>query len=451
MNLLRAAEFKVGILVIAVASLIAFMSMQVSDDPSYLGRANEAWFLLNNAGGLVKNSAVKTAGIPVGVIKNITLQDGVAKLEITLRSDVKLYVSAMIEIKSQGILGDKYVEISPGIPSDPPLPRGAQIMNVQDKGNLDNVISQIGDIAGSLKETAKALQEAVTEDGTRKHTLGRIVSNIEKITTDLAQMTGDNKEKINEIIDQVNGITASLDEILNDETPKGLKARINSTLKNIDEITTKINNGEGTIGKLINDEETVEGLNTAIEGVNGFLDTAGRTQTGIDFNTDYLGNIGGAKSTVAIKIQPGLDRYYYLGIVDDPAGVIDRTESTTTSSGVTTVVESKNRYYNKTKFTALFAKNFYDFTVRGGLIESSGGIGIDYKFFKDRMKISFEALEFSSLNLRAQVQYNMYKGIYFNLGAQDILNRGAKYSSYLGAGLMLTNDDLKMLLTSMPL
>src|SRR6187397_1320696 len=114
MNLLRAAEFKVGLLVIGVASLIAYMSMQVSDDPTLFGRANEAWFLLNDAGGLVKNSAVKTAGIPVGVIKNITLQDGIARVDITMRSDVKLYVSAAVQLKSQGILGDKYIEIAAG-------------------------------------------------------------------------------------------------------------------------------------------------------------------------------------------------------------------------------------------------------------------------------------------------------------------------------------------------
>jgi phospholipid/cholesterol/gamma-HCH transport system substrate-binding protein len=81
MGFLRMAEFKVGMLVVVVGSLIAFMSMQVSDDPSYLGRSRQAWFLLPNANGLIKNSAVKSAGIPVGVIKDIRLQDGQARID----------------------------------------------------------------------------------------------------------------------------------------------------------------------------------------------------------------------------------------------------------------------------------------------------------------------------------------------------------------------------------
>ena len=103
MNLLRAAEFKVGLLVLSVASLIAYMSLQVTDDPSFMGHSNDAWFMLDNAGGLVKNSSVKMAGIPMGVIKDIKLQEGRARVDISMRPDVKMYVSATVVIKSQGI------------------------------------------------------------------------------------------------------------------------------------------------------------------------------------------------------------------------------------------------------------------------------------------------------------------------------------------------------------
>lgn len=65
MNFIKTPEFKVGLLVVAIGGLVAFMSMQVSDDPSYMGRSKKAWFLLPNAAGLVKGSAIKAAGIPV--------------------------------------------------------------------------------------------------------------------------------------------------------------------------------------------------------------------------------------------------------------------------------------------------------------------------------------------------------------------------------------------------
>jgi phospholipid/cholesterol/gamma-HCH transport system substrate-binding protein len=452
------SEFKVGALVVVVGGLIGLMSMQVSDDPSFMGRSTKAWFLLDNAAGLIKNSGVKTAGISIGIVKEIKLQDGRARVEISIRSDVPLTTSASVEIKSLGILGDKHVEVSPGSPTDPPLADGGQILIVKDKGSLDSVMSQVGEIAGSLKEVADVVKDSLSEDGTQKHVLGRIVQNIEKISADIKDITSENKDQISEIVDQVNDVTRTLDELINDETDQGLKktwkktlVRLDSTMKNIDEIAAKINKGEGTIGKLINDETTVEELNTAIQGVSGLFDSAGRIQTGFDYHGEYLSNVGSTKSHIGIQIQPGLDRYYYLGIIDDPAGVVDREETTVSSGGaVVSDTSTVKRYKNKTKFSALFAKNFYDFTLKAGLIENSGGFGFDYHFLNKKLRFSLEAFNLDKANLRVSARYNLFHGVYVVAGQQDMLNKDNQQSSYLGAGLFLTNDDLKLLLTQSP-
>ncbi|MBV2168283.1 MAG: MCE family protein [Bdellovibrio sp.] len=455
MNWLRAAEFKVGLLVIVVGSLIAVMSMQVSDDPSYLGRSKKAWFLLPNAGGLIKNSAVRSAGIPVGVIKNITLQDGKARIDITVKSDVPLTTSASVEVKSQGILGDKHVEIYPGSPTDPPLDDNAQILTIRDGSSIENLMTSVSEVTSSLKEVAKNLQEATSEDGTRRHVLGRIVKNIETLTGDLAQMTTENKEKIGDIVDDVHAVTSSLKDIMNDKSDKGLKetwARLSNSVKNLDEITSKINRGEGAIGKLVSDESTAENVSSAIDGLSGMLDTASRIQTAFDFRAEYLGDVAATKSYIGVQIQPGLDRYYYIAVVDDPAGVVETTRTQVTGSGngaPADYTETKT-YQNKIKFTVLFAKNFWDLTLKGGLIENSGGFGVDYHFFRRKLKFSLEAFDFSKTNVRSSLSYTLYRGIYITGGVNDALDKAGARSGYLGAGLFLTNDDLKLLLTKAP-
>ncbi|MBL7556093.1 MAG: MCE family protein [Bdellovibrionaceae bacterium] len=458
MSMFGSTEFKVGALVLIVGGLIGLMSMQVSDDPSFLGKSKRAWFLLDNAAGLIKNSGVKTAGIPIGVIKDIRLQDGKARIEISVGSETPITTSAVVEIKSIGILGDKHVELNPGSITDPPLPEGGQILNVRDKGSLDNVLTQVSDIAGSLKQVAEVVRESLADEGTQKHVLGRIVKNIEKITEDVKDITGENKEQIGEIVDQVNDITRTLDELINDESDEGLKktwkktmVRLDNTMKNIDEVTTKINKGEGTIGKLINDETTVEELNTAISGISGLFDSAGKIQTGFDFHGDYLTSVGQTKSTIGIQIQPGLDRYYYLGIINDPAGLVEREETKVSSDGtVISNTQTEKRFLSKTKFTLLFAKNFYDFTIKAGLIENSGGFGMDYHLFNRKLRFSVEAFNLEKTNLRVSARYDLFYGLYVMAGQQDILDKESTRSSYLGAGLFLTNDDLKLLLTKSP-
>ena len=458
MSMISTAEFKVGALVVSIGALIALMSLQVSDDPAFLGRTKQAWFYLDNANGLTNGSAIRSAGIPVGSIKDIKLKDGKAMVLISVKSDVNLTESASVEMRANGILGDKYIEVYTGKPGDKELSDRGQIIIVNKGGALDDVMSQVSEITGSLKEVTKNLNEAITNDGTNKHILGRIVRNIEKLTADVAQMTSENKAEVREIVKQVHGITKTLDESLNDNSEEGFKkvwkrslVKIDKTLANLEDITNKINKGEGTIGKLVSDEKTADDVAATIDGLSGLMDTANKVTTGVDFNGYYLNDVGATKSTVGIQIQPGLDRYYYLGIVTDPAGVVERTLTSTTTNGTTTTnLDETKTYKSKTKFTALYAKNIYDFTLKGGLIENTGGVGFEYLPFGKRLVASIEAYDFEKLQLRTSLTYRMRYGFYFTAGYNDILDKRDARTVYGGAGIFLTNDDLKLLLTKSP-
>ncbi len=457
MSFLKTAEFKVGALVVSIGAIIAIMSLQVSDNPAFLGRTKKAWFYLPNANGLTKGSAIRTAGIPVGAIEYIVLQDGQARVDITMKSDVPLTRSSTVELRANGILGDKYIEVFPGQLSDPSLENGGQILNVKKGGSIDDVMAQVSDITGSIKQVSNQLTEALADEGTDKHILGRIVKNIEKITGDIADLTAENKEQVGDIIDQVHDISSTLNEMINDESENGFKkvwnkslVRIDKSLKNIEEITEKINKGEGTIGKLISDEKTAEDVTSAIEGISGLVDTANKVTTGVDFNGYYLNEVNAAKSTLGIYIQPGLDRYYYLGIITDPAGVVEKTNTVTTTNGSTSNVDETKTYKSKTKFTALYAKNIYDFSLKGGIIENTGGVGVDYSPDNKRIIASFEAFDFEKVQLRTSLTWKSRYGLYLLAGVSDILNNRDAQSAYAGAGIFLTNDDLKLLLTRSP-
>ena len=458
MNLLKTAEFKVGTLVVSIGALIALMSLQVSDNPAFLGRTKTAWFYLPNANGLTKGSAIRSAGIPIGAIEDIRLQDGQARIDITVKSDILITRTSTVELRANGILGDKYIEVFPGASADPELENGGQILNIKKGGSLDDVMSQVSEITTSLKQVSNQISESIAADGTDKHILGRIVQNIEKITKDISEITSENKEQITDIIDKVQDITSTLDEVINDESDTGFKkvwnkslVRIDKSLKNIEEITDKINKGEGTIGKLVSDEKTAEDVSSAIEGISGLVDTANKVTTGVDFNGYYLNEVQAAKTAIGIQIQPGLDRYYYLGLITDPAGVVEKTNITTTTNNASTnSIDETKTYYSKTKFTALYAKNIFDFTLKGGIIENTGGIGIDYSPFQKRFVASVEAFDFEKVQLRTSLKYQSRYGLYLLAGFSDILNNRDAQSVYAGAGIFLTNDDLKLLLTRSP-
>jgi len=453
------AEFKVGLLAAVTATLVGVMSFTVSDNPTFFGRGASAYALLPNAAGLNKRGVVHMAGINIGVIKDIKLENEKARVELTLDPDMKLRKSARLELVANGILGDKSVEIYPGDPNDPPLEPGGQIMTVIDRGSFEAVINKVAKIADDVNTITDTLKKATTGDGDESSPLGRIILNIEDTTADLRDITESRKDKIEGIIDNMHEITSNVNDFIGDEGPEGFKSgwkkmsaslhRVDNVMRNVEEITDKINSGRGTIGKLVNDETTVEELNTAIASVNKMLDTANKIQTSFDYHYEYLSQ-GLGKNYLSVTIQPGLDRYYLLGIVDDPKGVIERTDTTTIVDPATsgTTVHETKQYHSKLKFNAQFAKNFHDFTIRAGLVESTGGVGFDYAFLRRSLRVSTEFFDLTrsndNLDMRAYVRYRFLNFFYVTAGGDDVLSTRGNASAFGGAGIDVNNDDLKL-------
>ena len=447
-------EVRVGLFVVLIAGLIGYMSLRVAEGPGALTGSREHYFVADSASGIIKGSNVKMAGIKVGVIDDIVLENGQAKVILRLKGDTPVRISSIARMKSDGILGDKHVEITPGILTDPMLPSGEPFKVVESGGGLDDVVGEVSKVAKTVADLAVILKNAASGEGDNTTPIGRIVLNLENLTKDLSDISGQNKEQINQIVDQVNRITGTLDGFINDDTPDGFKAawqkaidglsRLDETMKNVEEISSKINDGEGTLGKLVNDDTTVNSLNTTLEKAGDFFGGVSSMETSLNFHSEYLSKSELMKTHLSVKLQPGLDRYYELGIVDDPAGVTTERESSTESGGVTTNKKTTTTNMNSFKFTALFAKNFYDFTVKGGLIESSGGLGFDYYLFKRRMRVSVEAFNFRDTNVRAFARYSVFNGVFITGGGEKILDSDSA-EGFIGAGIFLTNDDLKSL------
>jgi phospholipid/cholesterol/gamma-HCH transport system substrate-binding protein len=308
------------------------------------------------------------------------------------------------------------------------------------------------------------LKKATSGEGDDSTTIGRILLNIEDLTADLRDITSDKKDDIESTIDHIHNVAKSLDNFINDESPDGFKynfkkmskslGKVDSILTNVDEITGKINSGKGTIGKLVNDESTVEELNKAISGVNNMLDKARRFELTVDYHSELLAN-SMVKSYIGVSIQPGPDRFYNVAVVSDPKGSVEHVDQVSSANGGSpTTLQNRTVYHEKLKFSIQFGKNFYDLAVRAGLFESTAGIGVDYHLFNRKLRVTSEFFDFARTegpNLRAYVRWKFYSVFYAVAGGDDIMNtksniNGTGASGFLGAGLDFTNEDLKLLL-----
>ena len=454
--MLKTLEFKVGLFVVLTVSCLVYLSFKVDTLPSFGGHI-QVWFLTSNARGLVPNSLVRVAGVSVGTIRSIDLKEGKVKVVVKVKKSIRLRKSTEVYIRSSGILGDKYIDLTLGNLQDELLKDGDVIHIVHEATDFNKALS-------SASHLMHNLNRSVFGGGDDNTVIGRILLNLERTTGAFAYLLDENKENLEDTLVYLHESVKTLHYIVNDPE-RGLKnlwpqlsANTDRSLQSVEEITRKINAGEGTVGQLVNDNSTVERLNEALDGVNELIGSAKRWEMGFLVDSYYLNQKSLWRSGVGMRIRTSIDRHYDLMVVSDRLGVTKTTAVETTTGGgedgrdeILEERTEKKSYHSETKFTGLFGQRFYDFTLKGGIIENSAGIQLDYDILPRHLTFSVQGTNFTKLNLRTFLRYQSTYGIYFQAGYYDLLENEKLDSALFGAGIYLTNDDLKTLMTRIPL
>lgn len=443
---MKGNHFKVGLFVFGALAILVVMILQVSKGNLFFSSTYPIYLDVGSAAGLNNKTPVQIAGVDVGTVENISLAgNSHAKLKLNIKKAVKISKDAEVRIKTTGILGDAYIEIFQVEPITETLKEGAVIHSVINSGDINSMTSQISLIADDVKAITSQMRKLMAGDDS---TFSRALINIEKISQSLANVTTKNEDNLNVILANLKALSQNLNYVVARNM-----GQVDKSISNIEDITSTIARGEGTVGKLIKDDETVEKINETLESINNFLGGANRVRFDLGMHTEYLAGTGDVKNYVALAIKPRPDKYFLFELVSDPDPSFDTTiEQTTVSSGGTSSTIDTTRYSKKLDsimFSAQIAKQYKDFTLRGGLIESTGGIGLDFN--KGPIGLSFSAFDFKSQDnqrphIKASGKANLTNSFYFLGGVDDIVNKNQDLAWFLGAGVEFTDDDIKSLL-----
>ena len=126
-------------LILAVSFLLKFIDVNTECNETYDLRAK---FL--KAGGVVIGNDVKMRGVKIGVIKNVTLdQDFFAVIDFSVYNDVNVPKDSSVKIASDGILGNKYLSITPSGDLSVILNEKEEIKKVEDYESIEDQVSKI--------------------------------------------------------------------------------------------------------------------------------------------------------------------------------------------------------------------------------------------------------------------------------------------------------------------
>ena len=508
--------FKVGLLVLVALGAFLVFRLALDTDAADSTQATTVYAYFDDASGIGPKSRVQTAGIPVGEVSGVRLEGTRARVELRIRRDIPLKTDAMLVKRSESILGDYLIDLVPGSPSAPPMPEGGEIATVNDRTGMEEAVNKLNLIAGDIQEVTRSLREvfggeagannmqaivanlvAVSEslDNTLSRagtSLNSALDNIDLLSREIRQLTENQDDNIEAIVLNVRDASAEVREVLASvkrvigtgegeltasvESFRDTLGRLDTALESVQSIAAKIDEGEGPIGRLINDEALGESLDNTLTDVSDYLGRMVGLVTEVSLRSEYLVRQESMKNTFGIKLIPKPDKYYLIELIDDPRGNISETTVAryppdADESALQTIVTTDQSF----KLSAQFAKRFYFATLRFGIIESTGGIGGNLHFFDDSLAINVDLFDFSARDvkwprLRASVNYSFLGHLFVSAGVDDVFNgpktvdalaveddvnlatrrvvRGRDF--FFGAGLYFTDEDLKGLLSAIP-
>jgi phospholipid/cholesterol/gamma-HCH transport system substrate-binding protein len=134
-------EVTVGLFIIAGIICLAYLSIRLGKMEVLGEKGYEVYAVFSNVGGLKVGSSIEIAGVTVGRVREIALRNYEAKVVLNLPNGLKVQEDAIASIKTKGLIGEKYIDITPG-GSEKILNPGDQIRETQPAVDMEELISK---------------------------------------------------------------------------------------------------------------------------------------------------------------------------------------------------------------------------------------------------------------------------------------------------------------------
>ncbi|MBW2508870.1 MAG: MCE family protein [Deltaproteobacteria bacterium] len=457
---------RVGLMVV-LGLAVTFAVYRYVDERSATESGYGVYAYFEDVQGLIAKSRVLVAGIPVGYISSIRLDGDKARVDLRIEGDIKLYEDARVTMRSLSLLGERVLVIQPGTPGLPEIPDGGQILTADKGVATDDIMVTVNDIAQSVKKITAQMERAfgTEEAGDRMQSalwnlsdalenikevtdeagprLVRIMENVELATNDLSEIIHKRRGDIDRGIGEVDDTIASIHRAAD---------QLNAVLADVKEVTGRTARGEGTIGRLTQDEALIDEVEGVAEGLNNFVGGLNRLRTIVELRSEYYALSNAFKTYFSIYLKPREGRYFLVQFVDDPRGSVTVSESIIRQSPPPLFYPNEYRRTEITrstrlKFSAEFGKTIAFATFRFGIIESTGGLGLDIKVLKDRLEINTDIFNFGRQiwpRIRVRAGFELVKRFWLLAGIDNAANLGRDY--FVGLQLRFDDEDLKPLI-----
>lgn len=458
-------ELKVGLLTLAAIASLVVVSLKITANKSGFGEYIEYRTILNDASGIYENGSIKVAGIVAGRIKTIDLSGSQALIKFEVLKQIKLTRFSVLRIKTVGFLGDKYLDIFLGNPDAPRLKEGSMIAAEAGAG-FEELGKDASEILKDVKEIAKAVRESLYDENKRnvvKDIVGSVkdfTKNAKDISESIKRLTEGNEKKINDTLDDIKRLSSQLayetdryadGSFMNDmDGIKPIIKNVNKAVADLKDIVADVKNGKGTVGKLLRDEEVIDQVNETLSGVNRLMNRVNNFKTDVSLFAGFNSN-DASRTEFNLDLIPSPERIFRLGVVASDYGrnPYEETRTTTTTGSTTTTENIREEDVTAYRFNLQIGRRLDNWVFRGGIIESSGGLGVDFIMPDSGFMATFETFDFDQdlgPFVRLATEFRLFNVMYARIQGEDLASKDNNQSYTVSAGLRFNDEDLAALL-----
>ena len=490
-------RIKVGLFTALGLLLTAAVTVAVNDKPFWWRPCHLSFVMVEDATGLKYKSPVRSLGLQIGYINSVDLSDSHVKLGVCVTAPVVIMSSTRAYLRGEGFLGDQFLELKPVHPiADGPVP--AQVNATPRQAPSQNSPTPIpaDPSASKPEEGPKKTPREVTAPGAFLRVLDLLVPSALAAEEDgkVIPVGKENQsiqklvEKVNDLVGEMTQLTSNLKQGIQPDELRKTMQQLNRTLENasktlspegnltmtarrallkledsIDQmrqIITRINEGKGSVGMIINDPSYAEEIKLALKNVNKILNKVSDVRFAVDVGGEMIPAFDGSRGWFRLALWPNPTRYYLLGLSIDPRGKVSQTTTSTDAGGGSATVKTTQVEKGGFSITAMLGKRFISnrLDLAIGVLHGDGALSTQILFGpkgdEERLRIinDFYGRSIAAngdvttkLDCRTNIYINPFAGLYVRGGVDGYRRTNGKIPWSFGGGITFDDEDIKLL------
>ena len=418
----KVGAFAIGGLAMLSAALIGLGEIDFSSDDNF-----KLYAPFKQVLGLENSADVRLSGVPVGKVDSIITAKGGVLVTLTINEKVKIPDESTATISSVGVMGSKFVNITPSLDDGEYLKNGDVIKVTEEAdmnamfenmnrvlGRVDNLLKDVGEIIGdndfkaSVVEMSGNIKSASDHLNSLMETLDRVAANNEGNVNQMMTQINTLLDTMNSTMNNVEHMTANLDTFAGDPQTS---AQLKETLSNIADTSKNVASIAENMNGVLGDKKVAEDLKTTISNAKDISERANKV-------------LGKVENVSSIEVKPSVEMLY-SGKEHDWNTNFDlefSQDDTSLNLGVEDIGDHA-------KLNAQIGKRWNDFGARAGIVAGKPGIGIDA--YAGKATFSAEAYDPKDFNLRLKSQYRLTDDVSI-LAQLHHLNKRDERAAYFG-------------------